>query len=109
VPFREVSLTRKNILLRDNNSCQYCNYRGSDLSIDHVLPRSRGGTDNWENVTTACLRCNVQKGNRTPEEANMPLKRKPYRPLSNLNFEATRQIDSGRHKEWSKYVIGVAS
>ncbi len=109
VPFREVSLTRKNILLRDNNACQYCNYRGSDLSIDHVLPRSRGGTDNWENVTTACLRCNVQKGNRTPEEANMPLKRKPYRPLSNLNFEATRQIDSGRHKEWSKYVIGVAS
>jgi 5-methylcytosine-specific restriction endonuclease McrA len=108
VPFREVSLTRKNILLRDNNSCQYCNYRGSDLSIDHVLPRSRGGTDNWENVTTACLRCNVQKGNRTPEEANMPLKRKPYRPLSNLNFEATRQIDSGKHKEWSKYVIGVA-
>ncbi len=94
VPFREVSLTRKNILLRDNNSCQYCNYRGSDLSIDHV--------------TTACLRCNVQKGNRTPEEANMPLKRRPYRPLSNLNFEATRQIDSGKHKEWSKYVIGVA-
>ena len=108
VPFREVSLTRKNILLRDNNACQYCNYRGSDLSIDHVLPRSRGGTDNWENVTTACLRCNVQKGNRTPEEANMPLKRRPYRPLSNLNFEATRQIDSGKHKEWSKYVIGVA-
>ena len=87
VPFREVSLTRKNILLRDNNACQYCNYRGSDLSIDHVLPRSRGGTDNWENVTTACLRCNVQKGNRTPDEANMPLKRKPYRPLSNLNFD----------------------
>ena len=44
VPYREVSLTRKNILLRDNNACQYCNYRGSDLSIDHVLPRSRGGT-----------------------------------------------------------------
>jgi hypothetical protein len=51
----------------------------------------------------------VQKGNRTPEEANMPLKRKPYRPLSNLNFEATRQIDSGKHKEWSKYVIGLAA
>ena len=54
-------------------------------------------------------RCNVQKGNRTPEEANMPLNRKPYRPLSNLNFEATRQIDSGKHKEWSKYVIGLAA
>lgn len=109
VPFREVALTRKNILLRDNNSCQYCNHRGSDLSIDHVLPRSRGGTDTWENVTTACLQCNVQKGNRTPEEANMPLLRKPYRPLSNLNFEATRHIYSGKHKEWSKYVIGLAA
>ena len=98
VPFREVALTRKNILLRDNNSCQYCNHRGSDLSIDHVLPRSRGGTDHWENVTTACLRCNVQKGNRTTEESNMPLTRKPYRTLSNLNFEATMQIDYGKHK-----------
>ena len=98
VPFREVSLTRKNILSRDNNACQYCNYRGSDLSIDHVLPRSRGGTDNWENVTTACLRCNVQKVIVPREEANMPLKRKPYRPLSNLNFEATKQIDSGNIK-----------
>ena len=109
VPYREVSLSRKNILLRDNNSCQYCNYKGSELSIDHVLPRSRGGSDNWENVTTACLRCNIQKGNRTPEEANMNLKRKPYKPLSNLNFEATRHIDSGRNKEWSKYVIGIAA
>ena len=90
--------------MRDNNSCQYCNYRGSDLSIDHVLPRSRGGTDNWENVTTACLRCNVQKGNAL-RRSKYAFKRKPYRPLSNLNFEATRQIDSGRHKEWSKYVM----
>ena len=51
----------------------------------------------------------IRDSNRTPEEANMPLKRKPYRPLSNLNFEATRQIDSGKHKEWSKYVIGLAA
>ena len=109
VPYREVALTRKNILLRDNNSCQYCNYKGSELSIDHVIPRSRGGTDNWENVATACLRCNVQKGNKTPEEANMPLLRNPFRPLSNLNFEATKQIYSGKHKEWSKYVIGTAA
>ena len=109
VPFREVALTRKNLLLRDNNTCQYCNYRGKDLSIDHVIPRSRGGNDNWENVTTACLRCNIQKGNKTPDEANMPLKRNPYKPLSNLNFEAAKHIDSGKHKEWGKYVIGLAA
>jgi len=61
VPFREVSLTRKNILLRDNNSCQYCNHRGSDLSIDHVLPRSQGGLSTTENCVPACLSCNGDK------------------------------------------------
>ncbi len=109
VPYRELALTRKNILQRDNNCCQYCGHLGDKLSIDHVFPRSRGGKDSWENVTTACLQCNVMKGNRTPEEANMPLRKKPHKPLSNLSFEATRQIDSGRHKEWGKYVIGWAA
>ena len=106
VPFRELPLTRKNILQRDNNRCQYCGYKGEKLSIDHVMPRSRGGTDNWENVITACLQCNVMKGNRTPEEAKMPLKTKPYKPLNNMSFETTKQIHSGLHKEWGKYVIG---
>ncbi len=106
VPFRELPLTRKNILQRDRHCCQYCEYKGPKLSIDHVIPRSRGGEDSWENVTTACLSCNVAKGNRTPKEADMPLKRPPRRPLSSLNFEATRQIDSGRYREWGKYVIG---
>ncbi|WP_320663758.1 HNH endonuclease [Prochlorococcus sp. MIT 1223] len=106
VPYRDIPLTRKNILYRDNNCCQYCGYKGLKLSIDHILPKSRGGPDTWENVTTACLTCNIIKGNRTPEEANMILKQKPYKPLSNLSFEATKQINSGLHKEWGKYVIG---
>ena len=106
VPFRQLPLTRRNIFHRDNQSCQYCGSRGDPLSIDHVIPKSRGGGDTWENVTTACLRCNVRKGNRTPKEAGMPLKRVPRRPLSNLSFEACRQIHSGRHSEWAKYVIG---
>tara|TARA_Y100001968_G_scaffold315327_1_gene341802 strand:- start:268 stop:765 length:498 start_codon:yes stop_codon:yes gene_type:complete len=106
VPYRDIPLTRKNILQRDDNCCQYCGCIGHKLSIDHVLPRSRGGRDNWENVTTACLPCNVLKGNRTPEEANMQLKRKPHKPISNLSFETTRQINSGQHQEWKKYVIG---
>ncbi len=106
VPFRQLPLTRRNILQRDSNCCQYCGCDGEKLSIDHVIPRSRGGTDSWENVTTACLACNVLKGNRTPQEANMPLQRDPYRPISNLSFQAIGQIDSGHHKEWGKYVIG---
>ena len=106
VPFRELPLTRRNVLLRDNNSRQYCGSSKDKLSIDHVIPRSRGGGDNWENVVTACLACNVIKGNRTPLEANMPLDRIPRRPLSNVSFETTKQINSGQHKEWGKYVIG---
>lgn len=106
VPFRRIPLTRRNLFQRDNHTCQYCGSR-EQLSIDHVIPRSRGGQDIWENVTTACTSCNVRKGSRTPDEAEMPLQRVPRRPLSSLSFEAVRQIDSGRHREWAKYVIGV--
>ena len=106
VPFRELPLTRKNILHRDNNACQYCGYKGDKLSIDHVIPRSRGGPDSWDNVVTACFPCNVMKGNRTPKEAQMLLDKVPRRPLSNLSFQANRHINNGRHNQWKKYVIG---
>ena len=107
VPFRQLPLTRRNVFHRDGHTCQYCGARGEQLSIDHVVPRSRGGGDTWENVTTACLSCNVRKGSRTPKEADMPLSRVPRRPLSSLSFEASRQIHSGHHSEWAKYVIGA--
>jgi 5-methylcytosine-specific restriction endonuclease McrA len=107
VPYKPLPLTRRNVFQRDGHACQYCGLRGEMLSIDHVLPRSRGGVDAWENVTTACLPCNVRKGNRTPREAGMPLRREPRRPLSSLSFEAGRQIGAGRHQEWSKYLIGA--
>jgi 5-methylcytosine-specific restriction endonuclease McrA len=100
-------LTRRNVFQRDGHRCQYCGTTREPLSIDHVLPRSRGGADSWDNVTTACLSCNVRKGNRTPREAGMPLHREPHRPLSTLSFEATRQMNAGRHGEWAKYVIGL--
>ncbi len=106
VPYREIPLTRKNILQRDNNCCQYCGYTGKELSIDHVIPRSRGGTDDWLNVITACLRCNVMKSNQTPQEAGMTITRQPFKPQSIMSFKAGHQINSGRYKVWSKYVIG---
>ena len=106
VPFRQLAMTRRNVFYRDGHCCQYCGVSNDQLSIDHVIPRSRGGADIWENVTTACLRCNVRKGNRTPQEAVMPLRSTPRRPLSSLSFEASRQIHSGHHSEWAKYVIG---
>ena len=75
IPFKNRSLSRKNILLRDHSTCQYCNKHlpPSELTLDHVLPRSRGGESTWDNLVACCRRCNHRKGNRTPEEARMPL------------------------------------
>ncbi|MFN7716133.1 MAG: HNH endonuclease [Pseudanabaenaceae cyanobacterium] len=107
LPYKEVPLTRRNVLHRDSQTCQYCGYMGDELTLDHVLPKSRGGGESWENIVTACVRCNVKKGNRTPKEAHMVLRRSPRRPQSNLNFEVTKYLRSGNHDEWQKYVIGL--
>jgi 5-methylcytosine-specific restriction endonuclease McrA len=106
LPYKEVAMTRKNILHRDGHSCQYCGYTGENLTLDHVFPRSRGGQDTWENMVTACVKCNVRKGNRTPKEAYMPLKRSPRKPNSGLQFEVTKYLRGGSHQEWEKYLIG---
>jgi 5-methylcytosine-specific restriction endonuclease McrA len=89
LPYQEVVLTRKNILLRDNYTCQYCGKK-TQLTIDHVLPRSRGGRDIWTNVVVACQRCNHNKGHQTVLEAGMHLKAQPYKPPSALYLELTR-------------------
>jgi 5-methylcytosine-specific restriction endonuclease McrA len=77
-----VRLTRKNLMLRDQFQCQYCGKRPSqrDLNVDHVMPRSRGGQDSWENLVVSCRFCNLKKGRRTPLEAGMALLRQPLRP-----------------------------
>src|SRR5438132_6759835 len=79
IPVERRSLSRKNILLRDHSTCQYCGrqFTPSELTLDHVLPRSRGGESTWDNLVACCKRCNHQKGNRTPEEARMHLIRRP--------------------------------
>lgn len=79
VPFKNLVVSRKNVLKRDGNRCQYC-LKAEDLTIDHVLPKSRGGADTWENLVTACNKCNHKKGNRTPAEAGMTLHKTPYKP-----------------------------
>lgn len=107
VPYKEIPLTRRNLLERDRHTCQYCNYKGEELTLDHVLPRSRGGDDSWENLVTACVRCNVKKGNRTPKEANMSLNYQPRRPYSSLLFEISKHTRENSNQEWRKYVIGI--
>lgn len=79
LPYKKVNLSRQNIFKRDNHTCVYCNTR-DNLTIDHVIPRSLGGRDSWENLVTACQRCNSRKGNQTPEQAEMPMRYKPFRP-----------------------------
>ncbi|MFU8887495.1 MAG: HNH endonuclease [Trueperaceae bacterium] len=80
-PHRQrVAFNRKNVFRRDDHSCQYCGARGHDLTLDHVLPRSRGGPTSWENVVACCRRCNASKRDRTPEEARMSLRRRPRAP-----------------------------
>jgi 5-methylcytosine-specific restriction endonuclease McrA len=107
LPYKDVPLTRKNILHRDGHSCQYCGYTGDELTLDHVIPKSRKGGDTWENMVAACVRCNVKKGNQTPKEANMPLRKNPRRPHSGLYFEVTKYLRGGGHQEWKKYLIGL--
>ncbi|CAD5927564.1 HNH endonuclease [Planktothrix tepida] len=107
VPYKDIPLTRRNILHRDSHSCQYCGYTGDDLTLDHVIPRSRGGGDSWENLVSACVQCNVRKGSRTPKEAGMTLRIPPRKPYSSLYFEVTKHVKSGMNKEWQKYIIGL--
>lgn len=82
IEFKSVKFSRINVFGRDNFTCQYCHEQPgtASLTYDHVLPKSRGGTTSWTNIVTCCIECNWQKANRTPEEAGMVLKSKPYIP-----------------------------
>jgi 5-methylcytosine-specific restriction endonuclease McrA len=81
IPRMALQPTRANILLRDEETCQYCGKRSRELTLDHVIPRSRGGQSTWENLVASCKACNGKKGNRLPKEVNMRLLRQP-RPLT---------------------------
>lgn len=82
VPRHVVQFSRENVYRRDAYCCQYCgkHFMKDKLTFDHVLPRSRGGRATWANIVASCQRCNLAKGNRTPEEAKMPLLKKPGEP-----------------------------
>ncbi|MCL4858811.1 MAG: HNH endonuclease [Caldilineaceae bacterium] len=82
LPHRRVPATRTAVMLRDAYTCQYCAEAPGrqNLTVDHVIPRSRGGKHGWENLVTACKRCNQKKGSFTPDEAMMSLVRRPFEP-----------------------------
>lgn len=102
VPTRKVVLSRKNILVRDNFQCQYCGRKNIPLTVDHVVPRVKGGKIKWENLVCACVFCNNKKGNRRPAEAGMNLRRIPRIPdyISFLSFLVDKV-----HEKWKPYLF----
>jgi len=94
IPYRGVLLNRVNLFRRDGGECQYCGCR-RQLTIDHVVPRSKGGKTSWTNLVTACNRCNVNKGDKTPEQAGLMLKNEPFKPSLSyfLSEYAERQAE----------------
>lgn len=102
VPYKKIILSRKNILRRDSHKCQYCGRSDLTLTVDHVLPVSRGGEDTWENLVCACVNCNNRKGDRTPDEALMPLRRTPMRP-NHVTF--IRHFVGSVDDRWKPYLF----
>ena len=101
VPYKKVVLTRKNILRRDGFKCAYCGRSDLPLTIDHIIPKAKGGTDSWENLISACTRCNNLKGDRTPVEARMDLLYKPFKP-SHIMF--IRNVVGKLDENWKPYL-----
>lgn len=101
-PRPRLRLSRKEVFARDNYTCQYCGAKTRDLTLDHVMPRHRGGLHVWENVLTACKPCNHRKRNHTPEEAHMHPTRRPYRPKANLFFIFHQHFQA--QEEWMKFL-----
>ncbi len=104
IPYRlHVPVSRRGVLARDSYTCQYCGAQPSrsHLTVDHVVPRSRGGSKTWENLVTACVPCNRRKGGRLPEEVGMRLISPPARP----RYIALAFVEAGvRHESWFKYL-----
>ena len=107
LPKQSLHLNRRNVLARDGHLCQYCgrHYPAQQLSLDHVVPRSRGGMTTWENIVCACLSCNVRKGGRTPHEAKMNLVRRPVKPKRNPLLAL--KLDNPKYESWRTWLDGV--
>jgi len=103
-PLRNPNFTRFNVFLRDKFSCQYCGSK-NELTFDHLLPRSKGGKTNWENVVTACSSCNVQKGGRLFEKSGMKLSTLPFAPTTeDLHRNGKNFPPNFLHESWMDYL-----
>ena len=97
-----LDLNRKNIISRDDYLCQYCGSSRSPLTIDHIIPKGKGGIDTWENLVAACKPCNQKKGNQKPEEVGMYLRKRPKRPNRLHYFQ---KFVKEKQKDWRPYLF----
>ncbi len=104
LPRQEVKFNRRNIFARDVNRCQYCGKRfhTSELSLDHVVPRSQQGPNTWANIVTCCIKCNVKKGGRTPVQANMKLLKEPVKPKRSPAVNV--RLSDKRYASWKQFL-----
>ena len=102
VPPKQFTLSNRNILKRDSFQCQYCGTTSGPMTVDHVLPKTRGGSDSWENMVCACLKCNNRKGDRAPEQAGVKLARRPRRP-NHVTF--IRRFVGVPDQRWRPYLF----
>ncbi len=104
VPRNKIKFNRRNIFARDGNRCQYCGkkFPTGELSLDHVMPRSRGGGMSWENIVCACVRCNVRKGGRTPAEAGMKLIKTPVKPKTSPTLSL--KLAHRKYQSWKTFL-----
>lgn len=102
VPHHDVLLSRKNVLKRDGHQCQYCGTTKGPLTVDHIIPRRRGGEDRWDNLVCACQSCNSLKGDRTLDQSELLLLRKPITP-SKIHF--IQDFIRVGHQSWRPYLF----
>jgi len=104
LPRQDVKFNRRNIYARDGSKCQYCGkkFPTTDLSLDHVTPKSQGGKSTWDNIVCSCIRCNVKKGGRTPEQAHMHLITKPVKPKRSPVINI--RLADERYSSWKQFL-----
>ena len=104
VPKQDLKLNRRNIFARDHSRCQYCGkqYPTSELSLDHIIPRSQGGGSSWTNLVCCCVKCNTKKGGRTPQQAHMKLITKPIKPRNHPVI--TVRLGHEKYQSWKQFL-----
>lgn len=103
-PRARVRLSKREIFRRDNYTCQYCGSREGRLTLDHVVPRHQGGRHRWENLVTACAKCNLRKGGRSLDQAPMSLRRRPHEPRADAVYLFGNHLDD--NEGWLQYLEG---